>query len=1062
MKQTRRKKQSAVVPILLGIIALLLVLVVILGYGVIKQQSQKSEPAATSAKEAPVVPASTSGYPAEYQIQFEQAWKMNQDFKGYLTLEGTALSTNVVQGTENTFYRDHGFDGSTESRVAFLDYRANIESPSSQLLIYLPHAENHAKYGELVNFKNLEYYKEHPVISFNSLYRNAKYKIFAVALFPSGYEGIPYQSCMDTNDKDQFVTLVQKALEHSILEIPVDVRDTDELLTVMSEDLSLMDENGKYARIVVFARKIRSGESEAVNTQKAIVRPTVQMPKGWYEQILKDQYVSTVNEQIRQEAAKWFSAFELSKIADADLERMMNTRKAEYRKYLSEQEMLLSAEEKAYLYEKRLTEAENPVLTLDSQSITARIGDEIPLNVSRTPQDANATYTWSSSKDSVVSVKGDGARAKLTAHKKGSATITVTSGKTSASCTIEVKERDQMVLNPTAMTIFVDNSYNIKASSQIKQASSSNTDVAKVTISNNVATVYGVSPGETTITLTNYDGVSATCKVTVKKYQLTLDKTTLDMKPGNRRNIYVSTGTAANWYVDNSSVVKMSIVENGKAVLVEAVGTGTATVTATARNGIQASCKITVSSGGVAFSTSSMDLEKGEFREMQVTRGDVAKWEVSDKSIAQVCIFSDGRTIEVEALDYGTATITAYGTDGSSATLTVNVSAPKESLTITPYSMTLTQGDLRNITVTSGSASNWVSSDPNVAEVYVVGDGSMAQVEGRNPGTATITVYDRFGGWVNCDVTVETSVTKLVIGPGTVYMNAGDWEEISVTSGTAVDWSSSDDNVVGVYVVGGDMSNVRIKGNGAGTAQVIAYAADGSYAVCNVTVEVPYVEELTLNSSSMTVTAEEWYELKVSSGYAVDWSSSNPDVVGIYSIGGDTNAVQIKGLQAGTATVTAYAADGTSASCTVTVEEAYVPPVAEDPLILNETNLVIEEGQWAEIYVTGGRCVDWNTTNQNVVRIYDIDDPTLIKIKGESIGSAEIIAYAPDGTTTICNVIVIPIEVSDAGPVMEYVPEAESSTEPSTEPEPESEPEPASEPVPENTDDYDVDGISNG
>ena len=582
MKKRRRNRQS--LPIAVGLAAILVVMMSILGCSSGGQEPQKSESAAVSGTGSS---ADAGGYPAGYQIQFEQEWKKNQDFKGYLTLEGTALSTNVVQGADNTFYRDHGFDGSTDSRIAFLDYRADIQGPSTQMLIYLPHANNHPKYGQLVNFKDLEYYKEHPVISFNSLYTNAKYKIFAVALFPSGYEGIPYQSCMETDDKAQTATLVRKALEHSILEIPVDVRDTDELLTVMSEDLSLMDENGKYARIAVFARKIREGESEAVNTQKAVIRPNSHMPEHWYTQILREQYVSTVNQQIRQEAAKWFSAFELSKIPDADLERMMNARKAEYKLYLSEQELLLSAEEKAYLYEKRLNEAKNPVLTLDSQKINAKVGDEIVLHVKRSYQDPKATYTWSSSKESVVSIKGSGAEAKLTAHKKGTATITVTSGKSSVSCEVEIKEKDQLVLNPTDMFIFADNSYNITANSDIKKASSSDPDVAKVTINKNIATVYGVSAGEATITLTNRDGVSATCRVTVRKYQLALDKTSLEMNQGSRRNICVSSGDAANWYVDNSSVVKMSVVEDGKAVLVEAVGPGTATVTATARNGGQ-------------------------------------------------------------------------------------------------------------------------------------------------------------------------------------------------------------------------------------------------------------------------------------------------------------------------------------------------------------------------------------------------------------------------------------------------------------------------------------------
>ena len=1007
MKQTNKKKRSAIIPILVVVIAILVVIVGIMGFTALRQLSQQNVPAVSSQVNSGSTEkaANPSGYPAAYQIQFEQEWKKNKDFKGYLTLEGTALSTNVVQGTDNTFYRDHGFDGGTDSRIAFLDYRVNIDTPSTQTLVYLPHANNHPKYGELVNFKNLEYYKEHPVISFNSLHSNAKYKIFAVALFPSGYTGIPYQSCMETNDKTQLVTLVQKAMEHSILETPVDVRDTDELLTVMSEDLSLKDENGKYARIAVFARKIRNGESEAVNTQKAVIKPNTHMPENWYEQILRDQYVSTVNAQIRQEAAQWFSAYELSTIADADLERMMNARRAEYMKYLSADELLLSAEEKAYLYDKRVNQDKDVTLTLDMASLTTRVGDESTLKAELSSMDPKASYTWTSSNDTVITVKGNGSSAKLTARTEGTATITVTSGKATASCSVTVQPKKSLVLNPTSMTIFVDNSYNIKASTDIEKATSSDPSVAKVTVNKNLATVTGVSTGRATITVHGKNGSYATCEVTVNKYNLTFDKTTLEMKKGNRREIHVSTGEAANWYVSNTSVVKVTEVKKGKVVLVEAIGSGTATVTATARNGAQVSCNITVAGAGVTLSTSYMDLNKGDTMELRVTSGNVSKWEVGNKAVADVYVIGDGSFAQVEGRGYGSTTIKAIGADGSAATVTVNVSEPKQSLTITPYSMTVTQGDMRNITVTSGSASNWVSSNSNVAEVYVIGDGSMAQVEGRNPGTATITVYDQYGGWVNCKVTVEARASKVVIGPGTVYMNVSDWEEISVTSGLAVDWASSNPDVVGVYVVGGDNSKVSIKGNSAGTAQVIAYGADGSTAVCNVTVEQPYVESLELNQRSMALTVGDLGDLRVSSGSAESWYSSNPGVADVYVVG-DGSMVQVEARAAGSTTITAYAADGSYASCAVTVEVPYIPPVVQDPLRLSRTDLMMTEGDWFELYVTSGTCVDWNTTNPNIVRLFDVHEPNKINLRADSAGTCEIIAYAADGTTTVCRVTV--------------------------------------------------------
>ena len=308
----------------------------------------------------------------------------------------------------------------------------------------------------------------------------------------------------------------------------------------------------------------------------------------------------------------------------------------------------------------------------------------------------------------------------------------------------------------------------------------------------------------------------------------------------------------------------------------------------------------------------------------------MATWEVSNKAVADVYVVGDGSFVQVEGRGYGSTTIKAISADGSVATLTVNVSEPKQSLTITPYSMTFTQGEMRNITVTSGSATKWVSSNSNVAEVYVVGDGSMAQVEARNPGTATITVYDQLGGWVTCNVTVQARVSKLVIGPANVYMNVGDWEDLTVVSGSAVNWVTSNSDVVGIYEVGSNSSNgIRLKGKGAGTAQVIAYAADGSTAVCNVIVEAPYVESLELNKNSMTLTAGDIGDLRISIGSAVNWSSSNPSVAEVYVIG-DGSMVQVDARAAGSTTITAYAADGTTSTCKITVNAKQEPEFKVD------------------------------------------------------------------------------------------------------------------------------------
>ena len=72
MSQMRRKKHSAAIPILIGIVAILVVLLIIMVCTIIGQQSQMNKSAAISGNQVTADTVSNSGYPAEYQIQFEQ------------------------------------------------------------------------------------------------------------------------------------------------------------------------------------------------------------------------------------------------------------------------------------------------------------------------------------------------------------------------------------------------------------------------------------------------------------------------------------------------------------------------------------------------------------------------------------------------------------------------------------------------------------------------------------------------------------------------------------------------------------------------------------------------------------------------------------------------------------------------------------------------------------------------------------------------------------------------------------------------------------------------------
>ncbi len=81
-------------------------------------------------------------------------------------------------------------------------------------------------------------------------------------------------------------------------------------------------------------------------------------------------------------------------------------------------------------------------ISLDQTEVTAEIGDSLTLKASRQPSNTTDRTTWSSSDPSVAAVSSKG---KLTAVGTGSAVITATAGKVSASCTVTVTPSETMV-----------------------------------------------------------------------------------------------------------------------------------------------------------------------------------------------------------------------------------------------------------------------------------------------------------------------------------------------------------------------------------------------------------------------------------------------------------------------------------------------------------------------------------------------------------------------------------------------------------------------------------------
>ena len=224
-----------------------------------------------------------AGYPSDYDKSFAALWEINPDIVGWISIDGTDLDYPVVQTTDNTTYYRTNFEGEySEHAVPFVDAAVDLSKPSTNTIIY---GHNIRTDGQMFNilkgYTSLEYYQQHPVIQFDSVYREGKYKIISIfytnTLAEHG-EIFPYHEFIDAASEQETQEYIDDVLIRSIINTGVDVLPSDELLT-----LSTCTYEFHEARFVIVARKVRDGESETVDTSQATMNPSPLYPDIWYQ-----------------------------------------------------------------------------------------------------------------------------------------------------------------------------------------------------------------------------------------------------------------------------------------------------------------------------------------------------------------------------------------------------------------------------------------------------------------------------------------------------------------------------------------------------------------------------------------------------------------------------------------------------------------------------------------------------------------------------------------------------------------------------------------------------------
>lgn len=398
------------------------------------------------------------------------------------------------------------------------------------------------------------------------------------------------------------------------------------------------------------------------------------------------------------------------------------------------------------------------------------VGQSIILTWKVLPPEADQRVTFLSSDDAVAAVSAEG---RITGKSEGICIITVeTPNGISGYCTVTVADAPSEIKLPAGtISLGFDAACGMGDTYRLRPQIAGGT-AAEFTYKSSNEGAATVSPsglitakglGETTITVTAHNGVSASCKVVVGRapeeiwlgsvIRLSVGDTirpAIELRPA---------GSVAQLRCYSSNTHVMTVAEDGT---ITAVAPGAATFTVEAFNGVKLTrtVRVTLAPAKVVAAYDGVTVGVGQklpieaWIEPAAARSKLT-YSSSRKSVATV----DGNGI-VTGVKAGTATITISAFNGKKDTVKVTVKKAPAGVRLNKTALTLgwdaarEKGETFRLVpeLSSGSAGNceFSSSDPWVVDVHPY----TGVVTARGVGRATITVTTFNGHTARCAVEV--------------------------------------------------------------------------------------------------------------------------------------------------------------------------------------------------------------------------------------------------------------------------------------------------------------------
>lgn len=186
--------------------------------------------------------------------KFTELYQHNSDILAWLSIDETTINYPVMYTPmDGEYYLHRNFNKDEEKRgLPFLDANTNIYL-SQNYLVYGHNMKDGTGFHDLLNYTEEDYYLEHPIIHFDTLYEEADYEIIAVfktQIFYEKEEVFKYYKYINILDETSYKEYIKNIKEQSLYETGVTASIGDKLLTLSTCSYHIPD-----GRFVIVAKK---------------------------------------------------------------------------------------------------------------------------------------------------------------------------------------------------------------------------------------------------------------------------------------------------------------------------------------------------------------------------------------------------------------------------------------------------------------------------------------------------------------------------------------------------------------------------------------------------------------------------------------------------------------------------------------------------------------------------------------------------------------------------------------------------------------------------------------